>query len=361
MMLEKPDVPDESLRTCLRGHFGVRATEIAFLPVGNDMDTAAYRVVADDATAYFLKLRGWRHSGRFDPATVTIPRLLRDQGIAQIIAPIPTRACRLWAQLDNCAVILFPFISGRNGFETPLSDRQWANLGAALPAIHVAVVPPSLRAQLPQETYAPHWRDRVRALQAQVEKTDFADLVAAQMAAILHEKRDVISHMVARADSFCDTLRAHPPTHVLCHADIHAANVLIAADGALSIVDCDTVIFAPKERDLMFIGGGVGGAWNSAEEEARFYRGYGQPAIDPAALAYYRYERIIEDIAEYGERLLTDEGGADRAAGLDPFAAQFGPNRVVEIAQRTKRALGGAGARDQGASAGIHQASPRVI
>jgi len=341
-MLKKPDVPDESLRACLRDDFGVRATEITFLPIGNDVNTAAYRVIADDATSYFLKLRGWQRSSRFDSMTVTIPRFLRDQGIPQIIAPIPTRERQLWACLGAFAVILFPFIAGRNGFETPLSDHQWGELGTALKAMHTTVLPPSLRTQIPQETYAPHWRDRVTALQAQVQETAFAEPIAAQMAALLRAKRDVISHMVARADALGTVLRARSPAHVLCHADLHAANVLIGTDVTLYIVDWDTLILAPKERDLMFIGGGVGGAWNTTQEEAGFYRGYGhQTDIDPLALAYYRYERIVEDIAEYGERLLlTQEGGVDRAIGLGKFRDQFGPNRVVEIAYRTDQMPG---------------------
>ncbi|HEY8293073.1 MAG TPA: aminoglycoside phosphotransferase family protein [Thermomicrobiales bacterium] len=297
-MLEKPDVADEVLRASLGDHFGLRVTEIAFLPIGNDVDTAAYRVVADDATPYFLKLRSWRRSGRFDETTVTIPRFLHDQGITQVIAPIPTRERRLWARVDAFAVILFPFVAGRNGFETPLSNHQWAEFGAALKAMHTVVIPPTLRAQIPQETYTPHWRNHVKALQARAEGTAFTEPIAGQMAAFLRTKCDVISHLVARADALGTALHARPPAHVLCHADIHAANVLIGTDGALYIIDWDTLLFAPKERDLMFIGGGVGGTWNTAREEALFYRGYDQTDIDPVALAYYRYERIVEDIAE---------------------------------------------------------------
>ncbi len=340
-MLEKPDMPDESLSACLRDDFDVRATEVAFLPIGNDVDTAVYRVVADDATAYFLKLRGWRRSGRFDPATVAIPRFLHERGIAQVIAPIPTRDGRLWADLGDFAVILSPFVAGRNGFETPLSERQWVELGTALRVMHTTTVPPNLSAQIARETYGSHWRDRVRATQVQVEGREFADPIAARMAAFLRTKRDMIAHMVARADALGDALRASPPTPVLCHADLHAANALIAADGALYIIDWDTPIFAPKERDLMFIGGGVGGAWNTEREAASFYRGYGREEIDATALVYYRYERIIEDIAEYSERLLfTDEGGADRTISLDKFPLQFEPNRVVEIACRTDNERG---------------------
>jgi spectinomycin phosphotransferase len=39
----------------------------------------------------------------------------------------------------------------------------------------------------------------------------------------------------------------------------HAGNVVVGADNELTIVDWDEPILAPKERDLMFIGGGVDG------------------------------------------------------------------------------------------------------
>jgi spectinomycin phosphotransferase len=104
---------------------------------------------------------------------------------------------------------------------------------------------------------------------------------------------------------------------VLCHTDIHAGNVLLATNAQLYLVDWDNPLLASKERDLMFVGGGVGGVWNKQSETAWFYQGYGQVEIDPAALAYYRYERIVEDIAVTCEQIfLTSEGGNDRAEGL---------------------------------------------
>lgn len=147
-MLEKPDVPDETLLACLRDHYGLHVTQIAFLPLGNDVATAAYRVVSDDATSYFLKLR---HSGRFDATAVAIPHFLYDQGITQIGAPIATTAHHLWTPLNDFAVILFPFVTGQNGFSAPLSERQWMELGGALKGMHTTIVPPALKTSLPQE------------------------------------------------------------------------------------------------------------------------------------------------------------------------------------------------------------------
>jgi spectinomycin phosphotransferase len=334
-MLEKPDLPDEKILACLRGDYGLRAARIAFLPLGNDMNTAVYRVDADDATPYFLKLR----SGVFDEATVAIPHFLRDQGIAQIIAPIETHAGRLWADVDGFAAILYPFVAGHNGFEVDLSDHHWIELGVALKGIHTASVPHSIARHIPREIYSPRWRDMARAFQADAETTAYADPVAAEFGAFLRSKRETIGDLIARAERFGDALRARSLEQVLCHADIHAGNVLIGADDALSIVDWDTLTFAPKEHDLMFIGAGIGDdIWHDPREEALFYQGYGETEIDPMALAYYRYERIVQDIAAYGEQLLlSDEGGADREQGLRFFVSQFLPNNVVEIAYASDR------------------------
>jgi len=64
-----------------------------------------------------------------------------------------------------------------------------------------------------------------------------------------------------------------------------------------------------------------------------FYQGYGATDSDPMALAYYRVERIVEDIAAYCEQLLlTDQGGDDRAEGLRQLVGQFEPGQVIEVA-----------------------------
>jgi spectinomycin phosphotransferase len=60
--------------------------------------------------------------------------------------------------------------------------------------------------------------------------------------------------------------------------------------------------------------------------------------IDPIALAYYRYERIIQDIAVYCEQLLlTDEGGEDREQSLRYLTSNFLPNNTIAIAYKSDK------------------------
>jgi spectinomycin phosphotransferase len=54
------------------------------------------------------------------------------------------------------------------------------------------------------------------------------------------------------------------------------------------------------------------------------------------ALAYYRFERVIQDMAAYCEQLLlTVEGGEDREQGYLYFTSNFLPNHEIEIALKT--------------------------
>jgi spectinomycin phosphotransferase len=150
----------------------------------------------------------------------------------------------------------------------------------------------------------------------------------------LQAKRAEIIDLVERAERLAGVLQARSPEFVLCHADLHAGNFLLDGNGAFYIVDWDTLTLAPKERDLMFIGGGLLGGWRTPEEEETlFYRAYGQRDVDPIALAYYRYERIIQDIAVFCERIFSTNGtGADREQSFHYLASNFLPNGTIKIA-----------------------------
>jgi spectinomycin phosphotransferase len=336
-MLEKPAIQDSAILACLRDAYGLTVERVDFLPLGADRNTAVYRAVAADATSYFVKLR----SGIFDEMTLIVPGLLHDRGLRQVIAPIPARSQRLWTTLDDFWLAVFSFIEGRNGYEIDLLDQHWVDFGQALKALHTTGLTPALAERIRREDYSGAYRATVRRFLTLVEDTPCGDPVAAETAAFVMSKQDEIGALVNRAETLASVLRARPLPLVLCHADIHAANILIDGSGRFYIVDWDTLTLAPKERDLMFVGGGQFlNKRSAAEEEALFYRGYGPMRADPVALAYYRNERIVQDIAEFCEQiLLTADGGDDRARGLYFLKSQFLPGNVVEIATRSEAHL----------------------
>lgn len=332
-MLEKPALPDERILDLLRAAYGLRPAEVEFLPLGADVHTAVYRVTDAGGRAYFLKLRG----GDFDENPVRVAAWLHDQGVRQVVPVLRTLGGELWARLEGYTCTLAPFIAGRDGFEQPLTDAQWLEFGAALRAVHGLDLPDDLRVGLPREDWSPRWREAVRGWQAQAESAAFADPLAARMAAFLRDHRAEVDFLLARAEELAARLAARRLDCVLCHADIHAGNLLLAESGELYIVDWDTAMLAPRERDLMFVGAGIGGTWQTAREAELFYRGYGQVQIDPAALAYYRYERIIEDIAAFCEQILPTAGDSgDRERGFGYFVSNFAPGGEIETARRAE-------------------------
>ena len=175
--------------------------------------------------------------------------------------------------------------------------HDWTVFGRVLKRIHAVTLPPELAARIPHESYSSPWREQAKQFQALVAEHTFTDPVAAALAAFMQTRHAQIKHLIQRADDLCSLAQRQPANPVLCHADIHVGNVLLSTSGQLYIVDWDDPILAPKERDLMFIGGGLGGGGHSADqEETLFYEGYGQTPIDPIVLAYYRYERIVIDL-----------------------------------------------------------------
>ncbi len=330
-MLEPPTLPEMQITACLQQSYGLQVEALTFLPLGADVNTAVY-CACTPAGDYFVKLR----RGGFDPLAVTLPAFLAEQGLGAVIAPLPNHLGSLWTELEAYRLVLYPFIAGQDGYQVRLSEAQWRAFGAALRQVHQSELPAELLRQVPRERYDPAWRERVRAFQAQVETETFDEPVAAQLAAFMRQKRAEIEALLAQAERLALALQTHPPEFVLCHSDLHAGNLHLTSGGRLFIVDWDNPILAPKEHDLMHIGASA--RWGSRQVKRLFFQGYGPAQLNGPAIAYYRSERILRDIAEFCTQLLaSSEGGADREQSLGYFTGQFEAGQEVEIALRGSR------------------------
>jgi spectinomycin phosphotransferase len=329
-MLIKPDLKNEEIIACLRDAYGIDVATITFLPLGADFNTAVYRVTTSTQTDYFLKLR----SGEFLEASVSVPKYLADMGIKQVIPPLATKTGQLWTSLASFKAILYPYVEGYNGIDTKLSKDQWAQFGAAIKKLHELDIPALITKDVSRETFYSKWRETVKAFLMRIDNEVFEEPVAVKMALFLRSKSSEILKLVERAEELALAIQKQPIDYVLCHADMHGWNLFVDKENALYIVDWDTLIFAPVERDLMFIGAGI---WDSGltpdEEESLFYQGYGQTKINQDAMAYYRFERIIQDIGDYCEYIfLSDEGGDDRMQCFEYLKSNFLPGSTIEKA-----------------------------
>jgi spectinomycin phosphotransferase len=312
VLREDPGLDVGKISACLEAHYGLRVAYVAFLPVGFDPNTAAYEVVSREGEAYFLKVR----FGPVDSSGLLVPQALIDLGVPNILAPLRTLSYGLWCPLDGYpgyGVVLYPFVRGESAMVAGMSDEQWREFGSTLRVVHDSGLAERLRGRLPVETFSLPSAALVRRLLTLVGDTGFEGPAAARFAAFWRENAGRIRRMLVRAEELGRSLRSRPFELVLCHADIHAANILVGEEGRIWLVDWDGPLVAPRERDLLFVVGSRIARPVEPREEALFFEGYGPSEVDPIALAYYRYERVVEDLGEIGKSVLLDPTLGERA------------------------------------------------
>src|SRR6266446_1915064 len=284
-MREPPRIAEEPLRACLQDQYDLSPVTLTFLPLGRDYDAGMYRVESGQGTAYLLKVTS---RPLYEPRCL-VPRYLNDQGIASVVAPIRTRSGALWTVLSDWTVIVYPWISGDSSL-TGMTDEQWKQVGTIFQRIHQVILPPVGFASLRKETFDPTEYVRwVRAFETQHGHTQGrgASERVLRSSWVAHES--TIHTVVTSLEKLAAVLQSRPLPCVICHADLHARNLIRNRAGQVFVIDWDEVMLAPKERDFIFV--------RQPQAEA-FFHGYGQAEIDWVALTYYLWERVVQDLIE---------------------------------------------------------------
>lgn len=325
-MLEKSKIEDEKIIETLKIDYGISATQVNFLPIGNASNTWIYSVDTSERR-YFLKLK----KGGFDEASIETSRYLYDSGISAVIAPLPTQAKKLWGQCGEYVLILFSYIEAVPADVSGLSDEQWREFGKTLLAIHEAGLPEGLAARLKAETFTSEAWLWIEKINNRIDQGNFVDSQQSSFADFWNQKQEVIESILKRAKESSDRILENPPDNMICHTDINLANVLVSPDEQIHIVDWDAVMLAPKERDLMFILG--------RDEASLFFEGYGGKSVDQQVLSYYRCDWVLQELADYGDRVFfsTDAGEETRREAVAAVIEMFKPGNMVDQTENTKR------------------------
>lgn len=330
-MLEDPGLEPDELRATLRTEFGIAASALRFL-ASYDPHAASYEVTAVEGS-FFLKVR----FNAVQPASLEVPRALLDAGVPDILAPMRTRSSAPWVARGEHSLVVYPFVRGRSAVVAGMTDDQWRTFGATLRAVHDSGLERSFAERLPVETFSLAAAAPVRHCLELALHGTFTSPAAVRFAAFWREQAGRIGDMLERAEELGTRLRRRSFDRVLCHADIHTANILVTDDG-IFLVDWDGPMIAPRERDLLFVIGSRIARDVQPHEEARFFEGYGEVEVDPEAIVYYRYERILEDIEVDGASVFGDEplSESTRQAHVDLVMSFFAPGGVVESAEQVR-------------------------
>ena len=318
-MREQPKIPEEQLRACFQDQYDLYPVTLEFLPLGLDYNAGVYRVVSEQGTAYLLKVTS---RSLYEPRCL-VPRYLKDQGITSVVAPVPTRSGALWTQLEEWTVIVYPFIDGDTSL-TGMMNEQWKEVGTIFKRIHQVMLPPFGFESLQKETFDPtEYAQWVRTFEAQhlYSRHDGSGSSRALRADwVAHQS--TIHTVVTSLEKLAGVLQRRAGPYVICHADLHAANLLRDHAGHVFVIDWDEVMLAPKERDFIFV---------REPQAAAFWEGYGRTEIDWVALTYYLWERVIQDVIVNAQDVcfredLGEETKADIAQMFDEYLLEGGDN-----------------------------------
>jgi spectinomycin phosphotransferase len=166
---------------------------------------------------------------------------------------------------------------------------QWREVGTIFQRIHQVRLQPEGFASLRQETFDPTEYARwIRTFETHhlQQRLGGSGAVRALCASwVAHQS--TIHTVVTSLERLAAGLKKHPFPSVICHADLHPANLLRDPAGHVFVIDWDEVMLAPKERDFIFV---------RAPHAEAFWAGYGQQEVDGMLLAYYLWERVVQDV-----------------------------------------------------------------
>ncbi|WP_433010291.1 phosphotransferase enzyme family protein [Kribbella sp. CA-294648] len=283
--------------------------------VHHGADAAAEVWNADDR--YAVK---W--SGGGTTAGVETTAFLAAAGVRGVPAPVQTISSGLWSEHQGKRLSLAPWIAGARAAETGLSTEQWASYGALLAEVHSQEPPQHLQDLLPPINPVSHRMPALtRELNHRLTTQAPADDLEAELAETWQSHRETIATLLERS-----AIAPTPGKRVICHADPHLGNVLVAPD-QLYLIDWDDAVLAPVEQDLLFMLGGMGalGPTTQADQDA-FFTGYGPAKLDPDRLTYYRCARALEDVALWAHQALT---GPDRKDCLEILQGVLSPDGLA--------------------------------
>ncbi len=180
---------------------------------------------------------------------------LRAAGREFVVAPRLARGAEPAVRLgQRFAVAVYPFTEGRSfGWGQWTAEARTAAL-RMVAAVHTA--PERARQHALTEDFGVPFRDQLEAASAGWEPAERGPYTAG-VARLLREHAEPILRWLDRYDRLAATGRARPERNVLTHGEPHPGNVMLAGDG-WRLIDWDTVLIAPPERDLWDLDSGDG-------------------------------------------------------------------------------------------------------
>jgi spectinomycin phosphotransferase/16S rRNA (guanine(1405)-N(7))-methyltransferase len=298
-VLTPPDgLPEAVLVLALGRSWGMAVTSMEYRPVGWG---SHHWAVADAAgTRWFVtvdELENKRLSAS-EPLDAGFARLrsaleaamdLRACGAAFVVAPVPARDGEPLTRVnDRFGVAVYPFADGQSfdGGEFSSPAHRLSVLGLLVDT-HTA--PPAASRRALADDFAVPYRDELEAACAPAGEVADCGPYARPVSLLARQHAAPLQRLLARYDALVLAARAQDARMVLTHGEPHPGNTMLTAGGWV-LIDWDTALVAPPERDL----------WDLDPGDGSILDAYAQAtgtSPRPSLLDLYRLRWDLADIA----------------------------------------------------------------
>jgi aminoglycoside phosphotransferase (APT) family kinase protein len=297
-MLTRPrQLSDEMLVYALGTGWGIKPATIEYRAVGygshhwyvTEAHEARWMVTVDDLAG---RLRCCDDSleaayGRLRSALLTA-RALHEAGASFAVAPVRTASGDVLSRVGEYAIALYPYVDGHPGeFGDSLSVADRRAMLALIVAVHAA--PDSVRRSASTDDFRLPGGDALgRALDDAA--IGWGSGPYGEPARLLLARHgDDVKRLLERRDQLADKARGRPDRMVLTHGEPHPGNFI--QDGPRwRLIDWDTTLIAPPERDLWSLDPGDGSITSA-------YRQLTDRDVLPSMLDLYRLTWRLSDVA----------------------------------------------------------------
>jgi spectinomycin phosphotransferase len=303
VLTEPKDLNRTELRDLLERHWGLSDPELKYLPVGfgshhwRAVDSRGARrfVTVDDLEA------GFQAGPDTDAAFAAIDRAFRTAGVLRdeamldfVVAPVADFEGVVIRRIsDRYAVTLSPLIEGESsswGQYESSDDRRC--MARVLGRLHAATK--QVPAGLPRrdDLALPSRAVLVGALD-DLDRPWVSGPFAEPTRGLLQASADDLERRLREYDELVARVRKSSNEWVITHGEPHRANVIRGDEGRVHLVDWDTTLIAPRERDLRMVLDEDLIGWDEYLSAA------GVASLSPEAMELYRRLWDLADIGIY--------------------------------------------------------------
>ena len=336
---------DTIIRTLLREQWHLIPTQIHFIPMGDS--AYSYRVETSSHNTYYLKIVDQRSATGRRTAThmnfsLPLQKLIAECHLPEVAAPLPQPTLQGACSASSGPLLfaLYTFIQGETLADAyPMSPTLIRQIGQALAALHKVTLPAALQQQPPQDTLTKPFDAGLLADLASLEGISSRDAPYLQR---LHElvwpRRDQIRAFQAHSQDYARQAQQTAVSLVVCHGDAWGGNIILAPSGQLTLLDWESAVMAPPERDAFIYMSSIDHDFSAFDAGYRLI--HTEPMLWHASwLAYYGYRRQLRNLAQWLHNLLheiLDEVQRDNDVTMIEYHCL---NRLEGVEQTAKELL----------------------